>query len=163
MYAHCSIFITEPNIHEGIMSSYTLLYNSFTLHGFITAVYGYNLHFEPLCSSPISSRLTCVYLSCKVDEFNVSSTQFVGNLQENPAAQERALEQILEYELLLIQQLNFHLVIHNPYRPLEGFLIDLKVRLQTSCVCYYYNLHSYEKAFHQFEAWLWGLVFIPIR
>lgn len=64
-----------------------------------------------------------------MDEFNVSCTQFVGNLQESPAAQERALEQILEFELLLIQQLNFHLVIHNPYRPLEGFLIDLKVSL----------------------------------
>lgn len=78
-------------------------------------------------------RLTCAYLSCKVDEFNVSSTQFVGNLQESQAGQERALEQILEYELLLIQQLNFHLVVHNPYRPLEGFLIDLKVRLKPGC------------------------------
>lgn len=58
----------------------------------------------------------------------MSSTQFVGNLvQESPAGQERVLEQILEYELLLIQQLNFHLVVHNPYRPLEGLLIDLKV------------------------------------
>lgn len=75
-------------------------------------------------------RLTCAYLSCKVDEFNVSSTQFVGNLQDSPAGQERALEQILEYELLLIQQLNFHLVVHNPYRPLEGFLIDLKVSVK---------------------------------
>uniref|UniRef100_A0A672FGQ3 Cyclin-H n=1 Tax=Salarias fasciatus TaxID=181472 RepID=A0A672FGQ3_SALFA len=73
--------------------------------------------------------LTCAYLSCKVDEFNVSSLQFVGNLlQETPAGQERVLEQILEYELLLIQQLNFHLVVHNPYRPMEGLLIDLKVR-----------------------------------
>ncbi|KAM3610588.1 uncharacterized protein V6R79_006145 [Siganus canaliculatus] len=73
--------------------------------------------------------LTCTYLSCKVDEFNVSSTQFVGNLlQESPAGQERVLEQILEYELLLIQQLNFHLVVHNPYRPMEGLLIDLKTR-----------------------------------
>ncbi|XP_076587984.1 cyclin-H isoform X2 [Chaetodon auriga] len=73
--------------------------------------------------------LTCAYLSCKVDEFNVSSTQFVGNLlQESPAGQERVLEQILEYELLLIQQLNFHLVVHTPYRPLEGLLIDLKTR-----------------------------------
>lgn len=73
--------------------------------------------------------LTCAYLSCKVDEFNVSSTQFVGNLlQESPAGQERVLEQILEYELLLIQQLNFHLVVHNPYRPMEGLLIDLKTR-----------------------------------
>ncbi|XP_056131912.1 cyclin-H [Lampris incognitus] len=72
--------------------------------------------------------LTCAYLSCKVDEFNVSSSQFVGNLQETPAGQEKVLEQILEYELLLIQQLNFHLVVHNPYRPMEGLLIDLKTR-----------------------------------
>lgn len=73
--------------------------------------------------------LTCAYLSCKVEEFNVSSTQFVGNLlQETPAGQERVLEQILEYELLLIQQLNFHLVVHNPFRPMEGLLIDLKTR-----------------------------------
>lgn len=82
---------------------------------------------------PHFCRLTCTYLSCKVDEFNVSSTQFVGNLQESPMGQERALEQILEYELLLIQQLNFHLVVHNPYRPLEGFLIDLKVSLKPGC------------------------------
>lgn len=76
--------------------------------------------------------LTCAYLSCKVDEFNVSSTQFVANLvQESPAGQERVAEQILEYELLLIQQLNFHLVVHNPYRPMEGLLIDLKTRFPT--------------------------------
>uniref|UniRef100_A0A8C5LWD4 Cyclin-H n=1 Tax=Leptobrachium leishanense TaxID=445787 RepID=A0A8C5LWD4_9ANUR len=72
--------------------------------------------------------LTCVFLACKVDEFNVSSTQFVGNLGENPLGQEKVLEQILEYELLLIQQLNFHLIVHNPYRPFEGFVIDLKTR-----------------------------------
>ena len=78
--------------------------------------------------SLVPHRLTCAYLSCKVDEFNVSSTQFVGNLlQETPAGQERVLEQILEFELLLIQQLNFHLVVHTPYRPMEGLLIDIKV------------------------------------
>uniref|UniRef100_A0A8C5K3C9 Cyclin-H n=1 Tax=Jaculus jaculus TaxID=51337 RepID=A0A8C5K3C9_JACJA len=68
--------------------------------------------------------LTCAFLACKVDEFNVSSPQFVGNLRESPLGQEKALEQILEYELLLIQQL----VVHNPYRPFEGFLIDIKTR-----------------------------------
>lgn len=77
---------------------------------------------------PRTIMLTCTYLACKVDEFNVTCIQFVGNLQETPAGQEWAMEQILEYELLLIQQLNFHLVIHTPYRPMEGFLIDLKTR-----------------------------------
>ena len=73
--------------------------------------------------------LTCEFLACKVDEFNVSSPQFVGNLRESPLGQEKALEQILEYELL-IQQLNFHLIVHNPYRPFEGYYrpIDLKTR-----------------------------------
>uniref|UniRef100_V9KXT3 Cyclin-H n=1 Tax=Callorhinchus milii TaxID=7868 RepID=V9KXT3_CALMI len=77
---------------------------------------------------PRTIMLTCVYLACKVDEFNVSSSQFVSNLWDSPAGQEKALEQILEYELLLIQQLNFHLIVHNPFRPFEGFLIDLKAR-----------------------------------
>ncbi|KAM8866397.1 cyclin-H [Synchiropus picturatus] len=72
--------------------------------------------------------LTCAYLACKVDEFNVSGSQFVGNLPESPARQVQILDQILENELLLIQQLNFHLVVHNPYRPMEGLLIDLKTR-----------------------------------
>lgn len=81
---------------------------------------------------PRTIMLTCAYLSCKVDEFNVSSSQFVANLvHESPAGQERVAEQILEYELLLIQQLNFHLVVHNPYRPMEGLLIDLKTRYPT--------------------------------
>ncbi|NWX82806.1 CCNH protein, partial [Nothoprocta ornata] len=77
---------------------------------------------------PRTIMLTCAFLACKVDEFNVSSAQFVGNLRESPLGQEKTLEQILEYELLLIQQLNFHLIVHNPYRPFEGFLIDLKTR-----------------------------------
>ncbi|XP_033624941.1 cyclin-H-like [Asterias rubens] len=69
--------------------------------------------------------LTCVYLACKIEEFNVSITQFCGNLS---ADQERAAELILGHELLVMQQLDFHLTIHNLFRPLEGFLIDIKTR-----------------------------------
>lgn len=89
---------------------------------------------------PNYSRLTCAFLACKVDEFNVSSSQFVGNLRESPLGQEKALEQILEYELLLIQQLNFHLIVHNPYRPFEGILIDLKVMLFYLLCTLYFNV-----------------------
>lgn len=35
---------------------------------------------------------------------------------------------ILSNELLLMQQLNYYLNTHNPYRPVEGFLIDVKTR-----------------------------------
>lgn len=68
---------------------------------------------------------TCVYLACKVEEFNVSIGQFVGNLKGD---RDKASEIILNNELLLMQQLNYHLTIHNPFRPVEGFLIDIKTR-----------------------------------
>lgn len=113
----CAAF--KPAMPKSVVGTATMYFRRFYLNNSLMEYH------------PRTIMLTCTYLACKVDEFNVSSSQFVGNLQENPAGQEKALEQILEYELLLIQQLNFHLVVHNPYRPLEGFLIDLKTRYVT--------------------------------
>ncbi|XP_036382297.1 cyclin-H isoform X2 [Megalops cyprinoides] len=110
----CAVF--KPAMPKSVVGTANMYFRRFYLNNSLMEYH------------PRTIMLTCAYLACKVDEFNVSSSQFVGNLQENPAAQEKALEQILEYELLLIQQLNFHLVVHNPYRPMEGFLIDLKTR-----------------------------------
>lgn len=70
------------------------------------------------------SRATCVYLACKVEEFNVSIGQFVSNIKGD---RNKAMDIILSNELLLMQHLNYYLTIHNPYRPIEGFLIDIKV------------------------------------
>lgn len=68
---------------------------------------------------------TCVYLSCKVEEFNVSISQFVANIKGD---RNKAMDIILSNELLLMQELNYYLTIHNPFRPIEGFLIDIKTR-----------------------------------
>ena len=65
-----------------------------------------------------------MYLACKVEEFNISIQQFVANIKGD---REKASDIILNDELLLMQQLNFHLTIHNPYRPVTGLLIDIKV------------------------------------
>ncbi|XP_023690563.1 cyclin-H isoform X2 [Paramormyrops kingsleyae] len=107
----------KPVMPKSVVGTAAMYFRRFYLHNSVMEYH------------PRIIMLTCAYLACKVDEFNVSSSQFVGNLPETAAGQEKALEQILEYELLLIQQLNFHLVVHNPYRPLEGFLIDLKIAL----------------------------------
>ena len=69
--------------------------------------------------------MTAAYLACKVEEFNVSIEQFISNIQGN---KERATDVILNTELLLMQELNFHLSVHNPYRAVEGFLVDVKTR-----------------------------------
>jgi len=40
---------------------------------------------------------------------------------------EVAIDIVLSQELLLMQMLYYHLTVHNPYRPVEGLLIDIKV------------------------------------
>lgn len=80
---------------------------------------------SPMDFHPKEILATCVYLSCKVEEFNVSIGQFVGNIKGDRV---KAMDIILSNELLLMQQLNYYLTIHNPYRPIEGFLIDIKTR-----------------------------------
>nr|AAW79029.1 GekBS183P [Gekko japonicus] len=104
----CSVF--KPVMPRSVVGSACMYFKRFYLNNSVMEYH------------PRVIMLTCAFLACKVDEFNVSSAQFVGNLRESPIGQEKALEQILEYELLLIQQLNFHLIVHNPYRPFEGFL-----------------------------------------
>lgn len=66
-----------------------------------------------------------MYLSCKTEEFNVSIGQFVGNIKGDRV---KAMDIILSNELLLMQHLNYYLTVHNPFRPIEGFLIDIKTR-----------------------------------
>lgn len=68
---------------------------------------------------------TCVYLASKTEEFNISIQQFVSNVKGD---RNKAMEIILSNELLLMKELNFNLTIHNPFRPIEGFLIDIKTR-----------------------------------
>jgi len=72
--------------------------------------------------------MACLWLATKVEEFNISIAQFVENLQQNPADAARSEDLILALELPVIHAIKYHLTIHNPYRPLEGFLIDLRTR-----------------------------------
>lgn len=74
---------------------------------------------------PKHIMLTCVYLACKVEEFNVTVMQYVANL---PGKRGKAVDLVLNNELLLMEKLNYQLTVHHSWRPLEGFIIDLKTR-----------------------------------
>ena len=69
--------------------------------------------------------VTCIYLACKVDEFNVSMEQFLENVRGD---REKARDGIINHELLIMEQLKFHLTVHNPFRAIEGLFIDIKTR-----------------------------------
>jgi len=83
------------------------------------------LHNSVMDHHPKEILVTAVYLACKTEEFNVSMQQFISNVQGN---QERATKIILNNELLLMQELQFHLTVYNPFRAVEGLLIDIKTR-----------------------------------
>lgn len=75
---------------------------------------------------PKEMFLVCLYMACKVEEHNLSVDRFVEILPAD--RREKTKDFILAHELLLMQRLNFHLTVHNPYRPMEGFIIDIKTR-----------------------------------
>ena len=75
---------------------------------------------------PKEMFLVCLYMACKVEEHNISVDRFVEILPVD--RREKTKDFILAHELLLMQRLNFHLTVHNPYRPMEGFIIDIKTR-----------------------------------
>ena len=76
---------------------------------------------------PKDIYLVCVYLACKIEEFNISIAQFLSNIHTNEEKEELA-NMILSYELLLMEKLNFEMTVHNFYRPFEGFMLDVKTR-----------------------------------
>ncbi|CAF0748192.1 unnamed protein product [Rotaria sordida] len=74
---------------------------------------------------PKDIYLICVYLTCKTEELRISITDFLSNIKNSTNIDQTA-DILLSYELLLIEKLNFQLVIHTAYRPFEGLIIDLK-------------------------------------
>ncbi|XP_076452516.1 cyclin-H-like [Babylonia areolata] len=80
---------------------------------------------SPMDYHPKDIMLTAVYLACKVEEFYVPISQFVSNLKGN---REKFADTILTFELLLMSKLRYHLTVHNPFRAMEGLLIDVKTR-----------------------------------
>lgn len=82
---------------------------------------------------PKEILVTCVYLASKVEEFNVSISQFVANVKGD---REKASDIVLNNELLLMQQLNYNLTVHNPFRPIEGLMIDIKVKKKKKSITF---------------------------
>ena len=87
----------------------------------------------------MQAYLCCAYLALKVEEYNLNVDQFVHVLMTELRAP--AAEMILSYEvsecvggahlvlllqLMVMQRLQFHLTVHSPFRPLEGFIIDMR-------------------------------------
>jgi len=68
--------------------------------------------------------MACLYLACKVDEFNVSIDEFVANLKSGTADANR--EVVLGLEAPLMRMLHYQLAVHGPWRPLEGHLLALR-------------------------------------
>lgn len=83
------------------------------------------LHESCMNYHPRNIGVTCAYLACKIDEFNVSIDQFIKNVKGDCR---KAQKTVLSNELLLMKKLKFHLTVHLPFRAVEGFMIDLRAR-----------------------------------
>lgn len=81
---------------------------------------------------PRLTFLTCVWLAMKVEEFNTVIDAFCYNLfnTKQEATQSgdyftEAGDEILAFELSIMKALNYDLIVHTPFRPLSGFVLDI--------------------------------------
>jgi cyclin H len=72
---------------------------------------------------PKHIMLTCIYLSCKVEEFHVSAEELGKGIQQDPQV-------VLKNELTVLQGLDFELIVYTAYRSVDGFIYDLESFVQ---------------------------------
>lgn len=72
---------------------------------------------------PKHIMLTCIYTSCKVEEFHVSAEELGKGIQQDHQV-------ILRNEMLVLQSLGFDLIVYSPYRSIDGFADDIENFLQ---------------------------------
>ncbi|KAI9597555.1 cyclin-like protein [Syncephalis fuscata] len=70
---------------------------------------------------PNDIMLTCLYLASKTEGFFLSINDFVGKFKKVTA------QSVTDMEMIVCESLKFHFTIHQPYRPLYGFFLDLQV------------------------------------
>ncbi|XP_057862481.1 cyclin-H1-1 isoform X2 [Cryptomeria japonica] len=68
---------------------------------------------------PKHIMLTCIYTSCKVEEFHVSAEELGKGIQQDHQV-------ILRNEMLVLQSLGFDLIVYSPYRSIDGFADDIE-------------------------------------
>eukprot|EP00252_Welwitschia_mirabilis_P005313 TRINITY_DN15818_c0_g1_i1.p1 TRINITY_DN15818_c0_g1~~TRINITY_DN15818_c0_g1_i1.p1 ORF type:complete len:333 (+),score=72.01 TRINITY_DN15818_c0_g1_i1:456-1454(+) len=68
---------------------------------------------------PKHIMLTCIYLSCKVEEFHVSAEELGKGIQQDHQV-------ILRNEMLVLQSLGFDLIVYSPYRSIDGFVDNMQ-------------------------------------
>ncbi|CAH9105402.1 unnamed protein product [Cuscuta epithymum] len=68
---------------------------------------------------PKNIMLTCIYTACKAEENHVSAEELGKGIEQDHHV-------ILNNEMLVLQSLDFNLIVFAPYRAVEGFLNDIE-------------------------------------
>uniref|UniRef100_A0A2P2KYV6 Cyclin-H1-1 n=2 Tax=Rhizophora mucronata TaxID=61149 RepID=A0A2P2KYV6_RHIMU len=64
---------------------------------------------------PKNVMLSCIYAACKIEENHVSAEELGKGISQDH-------QMILNYEMIVLQSLEFDLIVYAPYRSVEGFI-----------------------------------------
>ncbi|KAI9482355.1 hypothetical protein LPJ78_004000 [Coemansia sp. RSA 989] len=98
-----------------------------TAINFMKRFYLHNVVFD---YPPKTIMFTCLYLATKVENSFMKIEDFIWPLQDfekRTSGQVKTKnDDILGYEFVVIQSLQFELAVHHPYRPAYGFFLDMQ-------------------------------------
>lgn len=85
----------------------------------ITYFKRFYLNWSVMEHHPKDIMLTCVYSACKIEENHVSAEELGKGIKQDH-------QMILNNEMLVLQSLEFDLIVYTPYRAIEGFILDME-------------------------------------
>lgn len=98
---------------------------------------------------PKNVAYTIVFLAAKLENYFISIESFSSRIPKTKPAD------ILDLEFVVLQTLQFTLLVHHPFRPLWGFFLDFQnVLLHPSPVMYDVSVDTLGRLYDQAKAWL---------
>lgn len=98
---------------------------------------------------PKNVAYTIVFLAAKLENYFILIESFCAHIPKTKA------EDILGLEFVVLQTLQFTLLVHHPFRPLWGFFLDFQlVLLHPSPVMYDVSVDTLGRLYDQAKTWL---------
>ncbi|RKO85283.1 cyclin-like protein, partial [Blyttiomyces helicus] len=75
-------------------------------------------------TDPLLVVVTCIYLACKIEECPHHIKNIVTEMKHILGRFHYDIATIAEFEFYLLEDLDFHMILYHPYRPLMLFIVN---------------------------------------
>eukprot|EP00040_Diaphanoeca_grandis_P023039 m.124770 g.124770 ORF g.124770 m.124770 type:complete len:377 (-) comp29080_c0_seq1:83-1213(-) len=118
---HCQYWVRSfckqfnPNLPERVVATATMYLKRYYIRNSV------------LNHPPTQMMALCIFVACKVEEQKITMDVFI-RIPNKPTLSQVDADFIRKFETHLLEELQFHIVVHHPFRPLKGLFVDINAK-----------------------------------